>query len=287
MYRIGELSQLSQVAVRTLRFYDQIGLLVPAHVASSGYRCYAAEQFERLNRILVLKDLGLSLDEIRQLLGDHASVADLRALVERKHAELERRVETERQRLSQIAARLALLDRDGTAGDAPADIAVRTTGAQWIASIRETVSSHDECDRLHDELAHHLRQPRRQLGAIWHVCTTALDERSPAKRGARVAGGNPPRPPGIDCEAFALLPGPIAPTRRVCVRQLPAQRVAALIYRGDTDYLPAYRALRAWIDCSGLAIAGPKRELFLRGAASVTEVQFPIARRRAHPRSPR
>jgi DNA-binding transcriptional MerR regulator len=203
MYRIGELSRLSQVPVRTLRYYDQIGVLVPARVATSGYRCYAAEQFEQLNRILVLKDLGLSLDEIRRLLADRASVDDLRALVARKHAELERRVEVERQRLTRAAARLALLDGvDGT----PADIAVRTAGTQWIASLRKTIRTHDDCDGLHDELARAVRG-RGQRGAIWHACA----------------------PGTIDCEAFAFLPAPIAPTRGIAVRQLPAQRVAARI----------------------------------------------------------
>jgi effector-binding domain-containing protein len=58
--------------------------------------------------------------------------------------------------------------------------------------------------------------------------------------------------------------------------------VAALVYRGDTDYLPAYGALRAWIGRAGLAIAGAKRELFLRSPTAVTEIQFPIARPTAH-----
>jgi DNA-binding transcriptional MerR regulator len=85
MYKIGELSRLSQVPIRTLRYYDQIGILVPAQVdRSSGYRCYAAEQFERLNRILVFKDLGLTLDEIRTLLSDRASAEQIRALVQRR-----------------------------------------------------------------------------------------------------------------------------------------------------------------------------------------------------------
>jgi hypothetical protein len=158
----------------------------------------------------------------------------------------------ERQRLTRAAARLALLDgADGM----PADIAVRTAGTQWIASLRKTIRTHDDCDGLHDELARAVRG-RGQRGAIWHACA----------------------PGTIDCEAFAFLPAPIAPTRGIAVRQLPAQRVAALIYRGDSDYLPAYRALRAWIGRSGLSIAGPKRELFLRGPAPVTEIQFPIAR---------
>src|SRR2546429_7441561 len=105
MYKIGELSWLSQVPIRTLRYYDQIGLLVPAQVdRSSGYRCYTAEQFERLNRILVFKDLGLSLHEIRALLADAATPDQIRELVRRKHADLERRVEAERRRLARAAA---------------------------------------------------------------------------------------------------------------------------------------------------------------------------------------
>jgi len=68
MYKIGAFSRLSQVPIRTLRYYDQIGLLVPAQVERpSGYRGYAAEQLETINRILVFKDLGLALDEIRTL----------------------------------------------------------------------------------------------------------------------------------------------------------------------------------------------------------------------------
>jgi len=259
MYKIGELSRLSQVPIRTLRYYDQRGLLIPAHVdAASGYRLYAAAQFAQLNRILVLKDLGLSLDEIRAALADRATDDDLRALVRAKHAELERRVACERRRLARAAARLAAME----GGAAIPEIAIRVSAPQWIASVRATVATHDDCDRLFDELG---RDRRRQRGAIWHACG----------RGA------------IDCEAFEILPARVAARGRIQVRELPAQRVAALIYRGDVDYLPAYRTMRTWIERSGLAIIGPKRELFLRGEDSVTEIQFPIGRGAAPTRSSR
>jgi hypothetical protein len=63
---------------------------------------------------------------------------------------------------------------------------------------------------------------------------------------------------------------------RVAVRELPAQRVASLVYRGETDYLPAYRAMRTWIARSELAITGPKREVFLRSpGSSVTAASSP------------
>jgi DNA-binding transcriptional MerR regulator len=248
MYRIGELSRLSGVPIRTLRYYDQIGLLVPAEVSHSGYRSYGTAELEQLNRILVLKDLGCSLDEIRAMIADRATADDLRALIRRKHAELEDRVELERHRLARAAARLETLER--------AEIAVRTTAPHWVASVRDTLRAHDDCDRLFDELGHHLRRGTRQRGAIWHTCG----------RGR------------IDCEVFEILPGPIAPRGRVQVRQLPAQRVAALIYHGDVDYLSSYRAMRAWITRSGLEVTDAKRELFLRGETSVTEIQFPIGR---------
>jgi hypothetical protein len=51
-------------------------------------------------------------------------------------------------------------------------------------------------------------------------------------------------------------------------------RVASLIYHGDTNYPQAFRAVRAWLTASGVAIAGPKREVFLD--ADITEIQFPI-----------
>jgi len=261
MYKIGEFARLTQVPIRTLRYYDRIGVLVPAQVAPSGYRGYAAEQLEDMNRILVLKDLGLSLDEIRALLRDRATVADLRGVLRAKHAELERRVDAERRRLARAAARLALLDDGDAAGPR---IVVRDTAPQWIASKRKTVRAHDDCEALFEELAHSLRRhrlPRGERGAIWHAC-------APGK---------------IDCEVFAVVPARIE-VRGATVREAPAQRVAALVYRGDHDYLPAYGALRAWIGRAGLAIAGPKRELFLRSPTSVTEIQFPVAPARTRAR---
>jgi DNA-binding transcriptional MerR regulator len=255
MYKIGEFSRLSQTPIRTLRYYDQIRLVVPAHIdRATGYRSYAAEQLERLNRILVYKELGLSLDEIRAVFAERAQLTEVHDLVRQKHAELQRLVDAERRRLARATARLELMERTA----ATANIAIRLAPSQWVASVRRKLRSHDDCDGLFDELDHQVRGRRdhRQRGAIWHTC----------------ASGE------IDCEVYEVLPARIAPAGRVAVRELPAQRVASLVYRGDTDYLAAYRAMRTWIARSELAITGPKREVFLRSpGSSVTEIQFPVA----------
>ena len=69
-YRIGEFSNLSGVSAKTLRFYDEIGLLRPASVDSrTGYRHYLPQQLEQLASILALKNLGVSLADVRNLPG--------------------------------------------------------------------------------------------------------------------------------------------------------------------------------------------------------------------------
>jgi DNA-binding transcriptional MerR regulator len=71
MIKIGDFSRLSQVPISTLRYYDEVGLLRPAAIdETSGYRFYTLEQLPLLNLILALKWLGLSLDQIAQLLAE-------------------------------------------------------------------------------------------------------------------------------------------------------------------------------------------------------------------------
>ncbi len=68
MYKISELAQLSGVSPRTLRYYDEIGLLKPAQVGENGYRTYDGEQVNRLQEILFYRQLGMPLEEIKEVL---------------------------------------------------------------------------------------------------------------------------------------------------------------------------------------------------------------------------
>jgi len=112
VYSIGEFSRLSQIPVKTLRYYDDLRLLRPACVnRSTGYRYYEAAQLEQLNRILVFKDLGFSLREIRGLLAEHVPAERIRGVLRRKREEVERRVIEERARLARVAARLDAIER--------------------------------------------------------------------------------------------------------------------------------------------------------------------------------
>jgi DNA-binding transcriptional MerR regulator len=99
--RIGELAAATGVTVRALRHYDEIGLLVPSQRTHAGYRLYGDEDVGRLFRIVALRGLGLSLDEVAAALGGH----DVRVVVQRRLAALDDQL-AEGRRLRERLARV-------------------------------------------------------------------------------------------------------------------------------------------------------------------------------------
>ena len=107
MFRIGDFSRLARVTIRTLHHYDEAGLLQPAHVDEhTGYRYYAAAQLETLQRILLLKDLGFPLEEIRDLIdsGRCRRLTFLRRLELPRAPELEQSIAADQSRLRRLEA---------------------------------------------------------------------------------------------------------------------------------------------------------------------------------------
>ncbi|MEA4896688.1 MerR family transcriptional regulator [Bacillota bacterium Meth-B3] len=98
-YTVDQLSRLSGISARTLRYYDQIGLLKPARVRSSGYRIYGSDEVNRLQQILLYREMDMALSDIRQVLDApdfdvaHALRAHLTAL-ELRRARIERLIST-------------------------------------------------------------------------------------------------------------------------------------------------------------------------------------------------
>jgi DNA-binding transcriptional MerR regulator len=67
-YTIQQFGKLAGITTRTLRYYDEIGLLKPARINSSGYRIYGHEQVERLQQILLYRRMGVDLETIQSML---------------------------------------------------------------------------------------------------------------------------------------------------------------------------------------------------------------------------
>ena len=119
MFTIGEFARHGRVSVRMLRHYDAIGLLRPACVdPASGYRFYQVSQLAELNRVIALKDLGFTLQQVQAILAEKVSAAELRGMLRLRRAEIHARIEAETTRLARVEARLLTIEDEARA---PAD----------------------------------------------------------------------------------------------------------------------------------------------------------------------
>jgi DNA-binding transcriptional MerR regulator len=152
-YRIGEFSSLSGVSAKTLRFYDEIGLLRPASVDSrTGYRHYRAQQLEELASILALKCLGASLADVRHLLSKVGSGSgsrnDRRGLLSDLKRTIEQSIQTATRTLECIDAALEEIE----ASKRPIPVVVKRLPAAPIASVRARVEHYTDIVRFEQEL---------------------------------------------------------------------------------------------------------------------------------------
>ncbi len=285
MLKIGDFSKLAQVPVATLRYYDQLGLLKPARVdAFTDYRSYRVDQLPRLNRILALRDLGFSLDQIARLMQHDLSPDALRGMLEVRRADAEQAVLETQARLARVEARLRDIAREGAP---PAcDVVIKRVAPLWIVSTRQIVARMDHmgelCGRLHGQLRQWLRRrrirpsgfPAPQLLNLYH--NTEYVETDLDLEAAAVVGGP------VQLGPADLADAPFA----VAARQLEgAPAMACAIHRGPMDGLPSViQALLLWVGANDYALAGPLREAHLAAeaedgdpAAPVVEVQVPVA----------
>ncbi len=271
MFKIGEFSRLSRVSVKALRLYDELDLLKPAMVDRfSGYRYYGAEQLPRLNRILVLKELGFSLEQIGQLVREELTTPQLHAMLRLKQAELKQRMEADRLRLELVETRLRYIEQEGTMPQY--EVVLKRVEPQLVAALRDTIPNWEQVtptfNRLFDEAWGYVCQHNGKSAGY------AFDRWLDAEM----------RDTDMNVEVDIPLESPIPESDRVKMVELPGiDSMASVIHHGSFAGLSeAYNALMQWIEANGYRIAGSNRELYIQydrnGSQDdyVTEIQFPV-----------
>jgi len=136
MLKIGELSKIAQVSIKTLRYYDRLGLLKPAHIDRfNGYRYYNLSQLPLLNRILALKDLDFSLDQIHELLKLDLTSRSLQNMLRHKADELRSHIIDERSRLLRVESRLTQIDEVFRKETSP--VVLKTAPDYLVVTVRK------------------------------------------------------------------------------------------------------------------------------------------------------
>ena len=256
------------MTVKTLRYYDQIGLLKPVRVDRfTGYRYYSAAQLPKLNYIVALKNLGLSLDEITTLVDDNLTPTQMRDIFILKQAELRQKVSETQRRLEQVEKLLKQIEHDGKMPDY--QIVLKKVEPMKIASVRGTVPTYGDIMMLGEKLLplykNHAAKIAGPFLAIYHDMEY--------------------REKDVDIEVAIPVNGDLEIEEPITVRELPGEdTVASMIHRGPYENIgEAYQALMTWCEANGYELAGPDRELYLASppevkdpADYVTELQQPV-----------
>jgi len=266
MLKIGDFSRLSQVSVKTLRYYDEVALLKPTQVDEvSGYRYYSVAQLRQLHRNLALRDLGFSLDQIGYVLEADLSIEELRGMLRLRRAEQQQRLLKEQERLDRVEALIQLIHQENTVNtDA---VITKDTAAQRFASIRKTIPAYNQIGQLFAALFRVLpcSATRGPCFAIWHD-----DEH---------------KDQDVDGEACVPVDDKYQGLPTVRCADLPTVKAASVIHHGAYNTLSqSYQAVLKWVEANGYQVHGPIREIYLQCAeplrqdddAYVTEIQFPL-----------
>ena len=260
MFKIGEFSRLGRVSIKSLRYYDEIGLLQPALVdRQNGYRYYSVKQLPLLNRLVAYRNLGFSLEQSRMLLQDDIPADQMHGLLKVRRAELASAIKVNLEQLNEVEARISEIERHG---EAPRyEVVLRSVESRSALSVRRTIATYDGVDGLLAEIQDTIGDASavEGYGAIWHRCGRADSV--------------------IECEAFAVVKDPVPPQIRSAVSHLPAASMACVVHE-ELDDLPAVcLAVSGRARLLGYEISGPIHETYFpagQGAFAVTEIQFPV-----------
>lgn len=260
IYTVGQCARILNVSTKTLRHYDAVGLFGPAKVGEDNqYRYYSRDQLPVLRRIVFLRDLGLGVEVIRELL--HAGALDdparVQTILEEHAAVLRREMEVQRERLTRVERALTRGATAPIAVTRPVLIKrvpeVRAVGVRRAIPVREM-------DAL-------VREAARRLGG--------------PPTGPRVNVYYNPEfdPEFVDVEV-------LFPVAEGGDRALPTATVATVLLIGLEDSAgigAAYATVYDWIEEHGTQDTGPPREVLLVGPGSgkrldeqVLEIQVPI-----------
>jgi len=274
MFRIGEFSKIAQVPASLLRYYDDIGLFRPIHSdRDTGYRYYSVQQLSQLNRIIALKDLGLSLEQVKRLLGDEVSPDEIRGMLALKKAQIEQTIQTEAARLKAVESRIQQLERKGEFQHD--DVVLKSLPAQPFLSLRRNFKD--------------LAQTLAIIAQIGQIVPKQVKAKY-LERFAAVIHGEMFEDHDWDLEfGFFLnhnqdITVPLSSDLSMTVRELPPVETAvtAVRFGGPENGHLSYSAIGIWAETNQYKLVGRGREVFIvppkpgRESEMVVEVQFPV-----------
>lgn len=266
LYRIGVFSQMNRITIKTLRHYDEIDLLKPDYVDEhNGYRYYTSAQLPVLHQILALREIGFSLEEIKQVIQG----ADEKTFLTRKKSELMKEVG---RLTTKIASIESYLIKEDTMSDY--HVIMKSLPEVIIASIRLQVPNYAALFSSMPMMGVEMEKAGCQCAEPDNCFTIYYDEEyREADINAQICQEVTELKEDTDKLKFSILPK--------------VELAACVLHKGPYEQLPkAYQAIVEYIEENGYEIIGYQRESYIDGIWNkdsqedwLTEIQFPIRKR--------
>ena len=270
MLKISEFARLSGVPAKTLRYYDEIGLFVPAGVdPENGYRMYTEEQISRLTKILHYKTLGFSLALIRKILDENINDNMVNALLRQRKFSTIRQLEAARELLRDVESEISEREKQDEYGNDDT-VNIKSEAEKLVLLCKSTVPTIADCGRelyrLSDVLlafCHAIRiSPYGPAIALYY---SFAEDR--VELGLAFPVSEPVEPiSGIACE---ILPA--------------VEEMAYLYHHGPLEEIdPAHQKMFHWLDDHQRLVDLPVRDVYLALGPDLhpkdylTEIQYPL-----------
>jgi DNA-binding transcriptional MerR regulator len=271
MFSIGEFARYAQVSVRMLRHYDALGLLEPAYVDPvTGYRHYAADQLARINRLVALKELGFTLEQIGPILDARIGAEELRGMLTLRRAQVAAQIDADQERLAQIERRLRVIEKEGTMSEL--EFVEKALPPLRLAQLTDTVEDQSQIGL--------------KIGPMFGRLTAELPRVGVSLAGPVVAwydGDGVGDGTGVRIAAGFATTVESVPVAGVEVGDLAAaERSITVLHRGSMETIgETWQALGSHVAERGLDPYGPCREVYIESPmddpdAWVTELQQPV-----------
>lgn len=248
MLKIGDFSRLSNISVRMLRYYDEINLLKPITIDSStGYRYYNANQLVVINQISRYKELGISLDGIKEILDNNGHLDFIKKFMKSHVDELnEERKKLEKQ-ISLMENAMNNLGKDD--GYLQYAVVLKTIPKREVVSLRKKISSRGEEGTLWVELNEEINKQKISLSKDCHSLALYYD--------------NEYRDTDIDVEIQTAVISGGKDNENIKFFTAPELKVVSVTFRGSYEQRPhVSRAIADWIETSEYVMDGPMISIF-------------------------
>ncbi|MFW5785233.1 MAG: MerR family transcriptional regulator [Chitinispirillaceae bacterium] len=269
MLRIGEFSRLCKVTVKTLRYYDEIGLLVPDHVADNGYRYYAYNKLVIVSRIQKMKEAGLYLEDIRRILGENLSAEERLELLKDRKKELIGEILSQKRTLSKLDQMICLAREERSVEK----VILKSLPEVIVASYRTTIPSYDSLFKVAPEMG----EKMGKQGAVCidpPYCFNIYHDEEYCEK-------------DIDVEICEAVEKACQDSEGIVYKKIAAVAEAAtILHRGPYEGLgKSYADLFGWLEENGYKPSDKPRESFIDGIWNkqdpeewLTEIQIPITK---------